>query len=75
MFDKDMLARLRAERKEWEAGRHSKAPDSPGERGLYSELPKKPLYTPEDLAADDMSDPQPLRAKAKTPMSNALFIR
>jgi len=53
MFDKDMLARLRAARKKWESGRHKKAPDSPGERGMFSEMPKKPLYTPEDLADFD----------------------
>ena len=52
MFDKDMLARLRAARKKWESGRHKKAPDSPGEREMFSELPKKPLYTPEALAEE-----------------------
>ena len=42
MFDKDMLARLRAARKKWEAGRHSKVPARQGESGMLSEIPKKP---------------------------------
>ena len=49
MFDKKELTELREARARWEAGSRKEALERSGEREMCSDLPKKRLYTPEDL--------------------------
>jgi len=53
MFDKEELEKLKNAREEWETGSLRKALERSSERELFSELPKKRLYTPEDLRNHD----------------------
>lgn len=53
MWDKRWLTQLKNRRKEWEAGPLRKAIEESPERTVCSEIPKKRLYTPEDLADFD----------------------
>ena len=53
MWDKRRLTQIKNRRKEWEAGPLRKAIEESPERTICSEIPKKRLYTPEDLADFD----------------------
>ncbi|MBW2028705.1 MAG: methylmalonyl-CoA mutase [Deltaproteobacteria bacterium] len=53
MIDRQRLAEIRAARKKWESGPLKAALEATGEREMFSEIPKKRLYTPEDLADYD----------------------
>lgn len=53
MLDKKKLAQIKKAREKWEAGPLDEALKKSSEREFFSELPKKRLYTPEDLADFD----------------------
>lgn len=56
MFDKSKLAELKKAREKWEAGPLDEALKRASEREMFSELPKKRLYTPEDLKDFDFME-------------------
>lgn len=53
MFDKKKLTQVKKAREKWEAGSLGKALEKSSEREIFSELPKKRLYTLEDLGNFD----------------------
>ncbi|MBW1998408.1 MAG: methylmalonyl-CoA mutase [Deltaproteobacteria bacterium] len=53
MFDTSKLGEIEDARKRWEAGPLKEALEKSPEREFCSELPKKRLYTPEDLSGTD----------------------
>src|SRR3972149_988166 len=53
MWDKKGLSQIKRGRKKWEAGALREALEKSPERAMYADLPKKRLYTPEDLAKFD----------------------
>jgi len=53
MLEKEKLDQIKDATKKWEAGPLRKALERSGEREMFSELPKKRTYTPEDLEGFD----------------------
>lgn len=70
MWDKEKLAELEKERKKWEAGPLGKALETAPEREICSEVPKKRLYTPEDL--DDFDYLQKLGFPGEYPYTRGI---
>ncbi|MDY7037677.1 MAG: methylmalonyl-CoA mutase family protein, partial [Thermodesulfobacteriota bacterium] len=49
MWDKKKISQIREARNQWEEDTLARAIERSPEREIFSDLPKKRLYTPEDL--------------------------
>jgi len=70
MWDKEKLAQIKKSRERWEAGPLMDELGRSPEREMFSELPRKGIYTPEDLA--DLDYPRDLGFPGEYPYTRGV---